>query len=190
MNPTLFDMLARRDDPITSHLAAQRVNLTLTGAHRWLLDWLQDRTATEDEMAAALVDAALVVRHERGRRVARTLRERHDAIVAVLDDAGEQQMRLNKSGRFALVWEISRVGRELLDALSCDPMLGTVHDSVRRSGSRLSPCEVGWWVSDGESWFGPFESRDDAVQVDSSTVMLLRVAEVEITGSRISSRIN
>lgn len=105
---TIYDALARRTDPITSRLAARTVDLRLTERHRWILEWLAEAgTATDDELASAAVSAGLVNRHEQGRRLARTTREDHGLLVPALDENGEQLLRRNPSGRYALVWRLA-----------------------------------------------------------------------------------
>lgn len=99
-------MLARSADPITSHLAAQQLDLDLSERHRRLLAWLRDNApATDDEMAVAAVALGLVARHEQGRRLARTMRENHDLIIAALTPDGAQMTARNPSGRLALCWQ-------------------------------------------------------------------------------------
>ena len=182
MQGNLWDWLARSKDPETSKLAARRVDLRLTGAHRWLLGWVDGRTATDDEMAVALVDAGLVTRDEQGRRVARTLRERYEALSPVIADDGAQAQRANRSGRLALVWRLNDTGRRLAAESPYDPML--VDDDRPEPGVYMSPYWPGWWVSSAGRWYGPYRSTsdlDNAIDTatrDGSTI-IVEVASVD-----------
>lgn len=100
------ERLARRDDPHTSHASAAQVDLRLKDKHRTLLAWLVDhRYATDDQMAIAAVELGLCERLEQGRRLARTMREHHGLLVAMIDPAtGVQLTETNRSGRIALCW--------------------------------------------------------------------------------------
>lgn len=98
--------MARRTDPHTSKAAAAQVDLTLRNKHARLLMWLRENgPATDDEMAEAAIDLGLVIRHEQGRRLARTMRENHGLIVPYLLPSGEQMEAYNPSGRLALCWQ-------------------------------------------------------------------------------------
>ena len=97
---------ARRSDPVTSKQAAAQLDHTLADHHRAVLDWLTNHgPATDDQIAQAMVDAALTTRTETARRWVRTLREEHHRIVPAVRH-GDQIQLPNPSGRLALAWDV------------------------------------------------------------------------------------
>lgn len=100
-------LLARNNDPWTSAAAARGVDLTLDGRHEILGSWLRrNAPATYDEMAIACVALGLCERLERGRRIARTMREAHGLIDPAFGPDGKQMWGINDSGKAALCWRM------------------------------------------------------------------------------------
>jgi hypothetical protein len=97
-------MPTRRRFTWTSREAYRTLNLSLTDKHQRLLDMMTE-PMTDDELAAAGVDAGLYERHEQGRRAVRTMRENHQLLVPYFPPGStEQGVRRNASGRYALLW--------------------------------------------------------------------------------------
>ena len=104
---------ARHTDPATSHRAAEQISHKITAKHLRALEVLLDlERATDDMVADVLVTDGIVARHEQGRRLMRTLRERYDYIAPALTD-GVQATMTNSSGREGLVWELSMRGVQI-----------------------------------------------------------------------------
>lgn len=99
--------LARTSDPSTSRRAAESLNLELDDRHRGILALLRrEGPLTDDGLAEIVVRAGYYDRHEKARRAIRTLREKHDLIVAHLDADGNQAEATNSSGRAARLWVV------------------------------------------------------------------------------------
>ena len=106
---------ARHSDPETSRRAAERVNLKITDRHLHALGVLLDLDeATDDMIAARLVRDGIVQRHEQGRRIVRTIRDRYDYIEPATDIDGTQLELVNESGNTALAWRLSMHGIQIV----------------------------------------------------------------------------
>lgn len=104
--PTLFE--ARNTDPNTSRRAAERLSHKIGDKHRAIIEYLKlVGSATDDQIASAMVDRGLWARHEQARRAIRTLREHHRQMRAVLNDDGTVATAENVSGRQAILWEVT-----------------------------------------------------------------------------------
>lgn len=108
---TLFDdaedrrRLARRDDPATSSMAAESLDLDITERHEHIVSWLRrNGPATDLEMAEAMVAAGVFRREEAARRAVRTVREEHGLMVPALDHRGDLVRHVNSTGREADCW--------------------------------------------------------------------------------------
>jgi len=98
----------RKNDPVTSELAGKSVKTTLTDNHFAVIDLLKEYgPLTDDQLADIIVRKQIVDRHERARRLIRTLRENHQLIVPSTNEEGIQWASQNESGRWALMWEIA-----------------------------------------------------------------------------------
>ncbi len=96
--------LVRSDDPETSALAANSLDLELSDRHQRVLHALVGICpATDLEMAIALSQLGHG-REESCRRIVRTLREEHGRLVPALDANGQQVRHLNPTGRWAECW--------------------------------------------------------------------------------------
>jgi len=103
----------RHGDPDTSRRAAERVTTKITDRHLHALGALLDLDkATDDMVADRLVRDGVVERHEQGRRLMRTLRDRYGYVAPVIVD-GQQAIMVNDSGREALVWTLSMHGIQI-----------------------------------------------------------------------------
>lgn len=104
--PTLFE--ARNTDPNTSRRAAETLSHKLTDKHIAVIDYVkQCGSATDDQIASAMVDRGLWARHEQARRAIRTVREHHRRLKAVLNADGTVATAENVSGRQAILWEVT-----------------------------------------------------------------------------------
>ena len=109
--------LARNTDPHTSKKSAEQVRKALTSNHLSVLRVLRDEgPLTDDQLADKMYRLGVGRRHEQARRWIRTCREEYGLIDPALDpETNEQGTSTNASGREALLWRISDIGKATLE---------------------------------------------------------------------------
>lgn len=108
LQPSLLDWAppaARRTDPVTSHLAAERASLGASKGRLLVLQNLIERPMTDFELAAATGWIATSI----GKRRHECMRAGY--VERALDGHGEEVRRETPSGSQALVWAITKEGR-------------------------------------------------------------------------------